>query len=248
LVFASLFTLAIRLLPIGLLMKEHRLIEELVSDLQLELTREKAKKTVNFPFLDLSIDFFRTYADHCHHGKEQNILFRELVKKPLSVEHSRIMNELIADHVYARKTVTELVDAKADFAQGVAVSIEKISGILERLVELYPKHIAKEDKLFFYQAMFYFSAEEQKKIMQEFWESDRQLIHEKYQVIVENASSMLQRPDLSKWKCKVCDYVYDSLKGDPEHGIKPGTAFTELLDSWVCPVCFAPKSAFKELK
>lgn len=229
-------------------MKEHRLIEELVSDLQLELKRERAEKSVNFAFLDLAIDFFRTYADHCHHGKEENILFRELSKKPLSVEHAKIMDELIADHIYARKTVTALAEAKANFAQGLAGSIEQVSAILETLADFYPKHIAKEDKSFFFPAMTYFSAEEQAAMMQEFYEFDRQLIHEKYQAIVQNASAMLQRPTLTKWKCTVCDYIYDPAKGDPERGIKPGTAFTELPDTWTCPVCFAPKSAFQEMK
>ena len=96
--------------------------------------------------------------------------------------------------------------------------------------------------------MTYFSAEEQEIMLREFWEFDRQLIHEKYQAIVKNALTMLQRPNLTKWKCTVCDYVYDPEKGDAEHGVKPGTAFKELPDTWVCPVCFAAKSAFIELK
>lgn len=227
-------------------MKEHRLIEELVKLVQLELTREKAQETLNFPFLDAAIDFFRTYADHCHHGKEENILFRDLAKKQLSAEHSRVMQELITEHIYARKTVGELAAAKSDFAQGNIAAVEKISGVLEKLIDFYPNHIAKEDKEFFYPAMAYFSPQEQDKMMQEFWEFDRQLIHEKYETAVADASTMLQRPNLAKWKCTVCDYVYDPAKGDPERGIKPGTAFNELPENWICPICFAPKAAFKE--
>jgi rubredoxin len=96
--------------------------------------------------------------------------------------------------------------------------------------------------------MSYFAAEEQQQILQEFWTFDQQLIHEKYQAIVENALVMVQRGELSKWKCIVCDYIYDPIKGDPENGVKPGSAFKELPAGWVCPVCFAPKSAFKEIK
>jgi hemerythrin-like domain-containing protein/rubredoxin len=228
-------------------MKEHRLIEELVSLVQVELSRERAQKTVNFPFLDVAVGFFRGYADRCHHGKEENILFRDLAKKPLSTEHSTVMRELIVEHVYARQMVTDLISAKSSFVEGNVQGLEAISSILERLVVFYPKHIAKEDKEFFYPSMAYLSTEDLEKMMQEFWEFDRQLIHEKYAEIVVNASAMLHRPSLEKWKCSVCDYTFDPLIGDPEHGIKPGTAFSELPDSWVCPVCFAPKSAFKEV-
>ena len=235
------------MLPIGLLMKEHRLIEQLVSGVQIELSREESQKTVNFVFLETAIDFFRTYADRCHHGKEENILFRELEKKKIPAELLKAMNELIDEHVYARKVVSELAEAKAEFALGNKESLQTIIENLQKLAEFYPKHIAKEDKAFFYPVMSVFSAEEQEKMMQQFWEFDKQLIHEKYETVVKNALTTLQGVDLAKWKCTVCDYVYDPLKGDPDQGIKPGTAFEELPENWTCPVCFAPKSAFKQI-
>jgi len=49
-----------------------------------------------------------------------------------------------------------------------------------------------------------------------------------------------------RYTCKVCGYVYDPEKGDPDGGIKPGTAFDALPDTWVCPVCGAPKSEFEK--
>jgi rubredoxin/hemerythrin-like domain-containing protein len=227
-------------------MKEHRLIEEMVSALKLEFTRENEQKTANFVFLETAIDFFKTYADRCHHGKEEHILFLRLAEKTLSAEHAKIMRELTEEHSYARRTVEELAAAKDLFAQGEVDSPQEIENLLQKLADFYPKHIAKEDAQFFYPAMAYFTGEEQEKMMQDFWDFDKQLIHEKYQAIVENALAMVRRADLTKWKCTVCDYVYDPQKGDPQHNIKPGTGFKELPEGWVCPVCFAPKNAFKE--
>ena len=40
-----------------------------------------------------------------------------------------------------------------------------------------------------------------------------------------------------KYKCFVCGYTYDHEKGDPDSGVKPGTPFASLPDSWTCPVC-----------
>lgn len=51
---------------------------------------------------------------------------------------------------------------------------------------------------------------------------------------------------MKKYVCKVCGYVYDPSKGDPDSGIEPGTNFEDLPDDWVCPVCGAGKDQFEE--
>ncbi|TXT64600.1 MAG: Acyl-CoA dehydrogenase [Promethearchaeota archaeon] len=50
-----------------------------------------------------------------------------------------------------------------------------------------------------------------------------------------------------KYRCSVCGYVYDPVKGDPDGGIEPGTPFEEIPDRWVCPVCGAAKSQFNKI-
>lgn len=49
------------------------------------------------------------------------------------------------------------------------------------------------------------------------------------------------------YKCQVCGYVYEPEAGDEEQHIKPGTAFEDLPDNWICPVCGATKDMFEEL-
>jgi flavin reductase (DIM6/NTAB) family NADH-FMN oxidoreductase RutF/rubredoxin len=51
-----------------------------------------------------------------------------------------------------------------------------------------------------------------------------------------------------KYKCNVCGYIYDPEKGDPDGGIKPGTPFDEIPDSWACPVCGATKDMFAKME
>ncbi len=53
---------------------------------------------------------------------------------------------------------------------------------------------------------------------------------------------------MKKYVCVICQYVYDPAKGDPESGIAPGTAFEDIPDSWVCPVCGVGKEDFEEYK
>jgi len=49
---------------------------------------------------------------------------------------------------------------------------------------------------------------------------------------------------MEKYVCNVCGHVYDPQEGDPDAGISPGTAFSELPESWHCPVCGSPKEKF----
>ena len=51
---------------------------------------------------------------------------------------------------------------------------------------------------------------------------------------------------MQKYTCSVCGYVYDPADGDPEHGVEPGTAFGDLPEDWVCPVCGADVNNFYE--
>ena len=52
---------------------------------------------------------------------------------------------------------------------------------------------------------------------------------------------------MKKYVCDVCGYIYDPEKGDPENGIEPGTAFEDLPEDWVCPLCAVGKDEFSEI-
>jgi len=52
---------------------------------------------------------------------------------------------------------------------------------------------------------------------------------------------------MASYQCKICGYVYDPREGNPDTGIAAGTAFADLPDSWVCPLCGAPKTEFERM-
>lgn len=49
---------------------------------------------------------------------------------------------------------------------------------------------------------------------------------------------------MGSYACSVCGYIYTPSAGSPETGIASGTAFEDLPEDWVCPVCGAGKEAF----
>ena len=47
---------------------------------------------------------------------------------------------------------------------------------------------------------------------------------------------------MKKYECEPCGYIYDPAEGDPDGGIAPGTAFEDIPDTWVCPLCRSPRN------
>jgi hemerythrin-like domain-containing protein len=178
------------MMPVGMLMKEHRLIEKVVSVWKKELDNIAKNGSANLCLIELAIDFMKTYADRCHHGKEEDILFRDLKKKPLSSELKKILEELLEEHKIARKTIGDLVAAKSKYSCGEKGSLDVITNSIKLITELYPNHIEKEDKHFFLPCMNYFTQQEQDKMIEEFGEFDQMLIHEKYKLMVEGMKIM----------------------------------------------------------
>jgi rubredoxin len=50
---------------------------------------------------------------------------------------------------------------------------------------------------------------------------------------------------MKKYVCTVCGYVYDPELGDPDGGVAPGTAFEDIPEDWVCPLCGVGKDDFE---
>jgi len=178
------------MLPIGPLMIEHRLIEKMIAVIKKEIARMEQQGKINPEFIDLGVDFIRMYADRCHHGKEEDILFRDLNKKPLSGEHKQIVNELVEEHQQGRKIVADLVEAKGRYLRGDPEALPLMLDRMKFLVDFYPKHIEKEDKHFFMPIMNYFSKEEKEAMLQEEWEFDKNLIHQIYKNKISEAEKL----------------------------------------------------------
>ncbi len=170
--------------PIGPMMREHRLIERMLVLLERQSSAARDRRPLNPFIIETAIDFFRTYADRTHHGKEEEIYFRDLAQKELAEEHRRVMEELIEEHVHARRMVGSLLDATGRYARGEAEASEEIAVHLGALLDFYPAHIEKEDRHFFFPTQEYFSPKEQASMLREFEAFDAGMIHEKYSGIV----------------------------------------------------------------
>jgi len=166
-------------------MAEHRLIERMIALMEQEILSVSETGRVHSEFIDEAVDFIRTYADRIHHGKEEEILFRACAKKELKEEDMKMMKELIEEHKYGRQTVAELVQAGEAY-KGERAATEAVGRKLKELTGFYPKHIRKEDEVFFLNSEKYFSEEELGKMLSDFREFDSSMIHEKYSAVIKS--------------------------------------------------------------
>lgn len=171
--------------PIGLLMKEHRLIERMIPLLEKHLQKSSETQTIDTMFMTTVIDFFTMYADKIHHGKEEDILFKALSKKPLTEEYKKIMKQLLEDHKLSREIIRSLNTTISEYINGDKTVLNYIQERIHQLITLYSRHIQIEDKQFFFPIMDYFTRNECDAMLREFFDFDKNMIHEYYHKIVE---------------------------------------------------------------
>ena len=172
--------------PRGCLMIEHRLIERALLFMKAEKKRLDAGGELDPIIIDTLVDFIKTYADKCHHGKEEEILFKDLEKRPLSVEERKLMNELVEEHKLGRKLTAELVEAKEAVVRGDSSQLSAATSAMQKLIDFYPQHIEKEDKHLFPDTERHYSKAELDAMIESFYTFDMGMIHEKYRSVVEN--------------------------------------------------------------
>jgi len=180
-------------LPYAPLMFEHRLIERFIKAVSDEVRMMKYKKNVNTAFVEMSVNFLRLYADKCHHGKEEGILFKALLGKKLSFKHKEMMNILTNEHQFARKLTSSMSDANSRYIKGDKMAISIIIECMEHLVDMYPGHIFREDNEFFIPVMRYFTDEELKNMVKAEKEFDKDFQHQKYEIMVSEIEKMLMK-------------------------------------------------------
>jgi len=172
------------MLPIGQLMIEHRLTFRMVHLFNTELDRIGKTGQADPDFIDTATGYMREFADSCHHGKEERILFTRLAEKPLAPELKKTMEDLIQEHVLMRKITNDLVRAKEKYLKNDPGGKAEIISGLNDIVQLYPAHMEKEDKHFFFPAMGYLSDEEKDNMLDTFFEFDSRLFHDGYRATV----------------------------------------------------------------
>lgn len=180
------------LTPADLLLAEHDLIRRVLAILERESEWIGEGRDVDPVFIDRMVDFIYTYAERVHHGKEEEVLFRELDSKPLSPEHRQMMERLVREHVEMRHLADDLVAAGEKYAEADGEALQRVEDTIGYLSDLYPDHFQIEEETFFPAAQSYLEESEEAVILEAMRSHDRAMIHEKYGMLVEGLETVAE--------------------------------------------------------
>ena len=118
--------------------------------LMLKIMEQVAKKlhagaNVDSAHLQKILEFLSNFADKCHHGKEEGILFPELLK---SGSNGTLINDLLGEHKTGRDYIRGMKESLEQFAPGSPDAIH-IAVNAEGYIRLLTEHIRKENDLLF---------------------------------------------------------------------------------------------------
>jgi len=136
------------LLPTEVLEREHRFIEKVVQACQVAAEEIANGGAIDADRLGRIVEFMRNYADKCHHGKEELLLFPALIKNGIPMTGCPI-GALSAEHVLGRRLVAGLFESAALLGTAELEARKAILENLQGIHRLYPNHIWKEDFLLF---------------------------------------------------------------------------------------------------
>ena len=165
------------------LMNEHEAILSAIQTLERMMAVMEKSTSVDTEDIHDFIGFLKEFADKCHHGKEEALLFPLLEKRGVSPNGCPI-GVLIHDHQTGRTLVTGLAEAVEAYQKGDLTAREALLKNLHGITELYPGHIWKEDYLAFPMANKVLNAEDQQSLSEEFEKVDENIGKDVYQRLI----------------------------------------------------------------
>ena len=129
------------------LREEHQLILQVADAMQAQVAEADAGNW-DFEAFDQCVTFIRLFADACHHGKEEDLLFPELEKAGMSRQQGPIA-VMLEEHRIGREYVRFMLDALEPAKAGDEDARARLRNAANGYVELIRSHIMKEDHVLF---------------------------------------------------------------------------------------------------
>lgn len=131
-----------------ILMNEHRIIEQVLACLEKEALNCDLKNRLEVDAAEKMIAFFKTFADKCHHGKEEDRLFPLLEARGLSPD-SGPTGVMRHEHDMGRSLIAGMEEAVTKAKQGDSRAPALFAGVARNYDRLLRAHIEKEDHCLF---------------------------------------------------------------------------------------------------
>lgn len=173
-----------------ILKEEHRAIERMLAVLETAAERLDAGERVRPGLFTEAVDFVRTFADRCHHGKEEETLFPRLEERGVPKEGGPL-GVMLHEHDIGRAYIRAIDGAIPAYEEGDEAAVRIISENVRGYKELLSEHIWKEENVLFPMAEQVLDAEDQQELEERFGQVETEVIgrgvHERYHELLEKA-------------------------------------------------------------
>jgi hemerythrin-like domain-containing protein len=181
--------------PTEMLEEEHHVIQKVVGIFAVLAEELEAGRDVEPETLREIVEFMHTFADKCHHGKEEAHLFPLLERKGVPVRGCPI-GILTVEHQRGRALVSALASAIEPYSSNRESVRNSVIQTLKSLTELYPGHIWKEDYLLFPMTNKILNVDEQKDLYQMFETVEKTIgpdVHRRFEQLAEKLERDTQK-------------------------------------------------------
>ena len=149
------------------LRSEHEAILKMLDAMEETALRAEAGQSVSPATLAGLLEFFKVFADQCHHGKEEQLLFPLLERKGLPRQGGPL-GVMLHEHDQGRELIREMSVATASHATGDPAAASRWAAAARAYSYLLRSHIAKENDVLFVMAERLLSDNEQAGLANDF--------------------------------------------------------------------------------
>ena len=175
--------------PTEQLKEEHQAIKLMLRISEKVCEKLECGEEVNPEHLEQMIEFIRVFADKCHHGKEEDLLFTAMEEAGIPKEGGPI-GVMLIEHEKGRDYVRGMCEAVAKYKAGDRKASSAIVENARNYIVLLTQHIDKEDNILYPMADMHLSEERQKELLGEFERVERERIgvgkHEEFHKLLEH--------------------------------------------------------------
>ena len=123
--------------------------------------------TPNLEELGNLLEFLKIFADRCHHGKEEDLLFPEMEKAGIPKDHGPL-GVMLTEHDAGRRFILGMSEAVDQLRSGNSEAISEFVANARDYIGLLSQHIEKENNILFVMADAHLSAEKQNELCELF--------------------------------------------------------------------------------
>lgn len=150
-----------------ILRREHDAILNVLDVAEEVAARLRRREAVRAGVLGELLEFLRLFADRCHHGKEEDVLFPLLESKGLPREGGPI-GVMLLEHDEGRAFIREMAEAAKEYASAAPSAGPRWAEAATNYVALLRAHIQKENQVLFAMAERILTPEEQARLAEDF--------------------------------------------------------------------------------